>query len=211
MTPGTKVASDGAVAREERLRVLGRLELLQMAFSLSHVSVRIFRAHVRRLVRNMLDLGKDVAERSSIAAKLVSDNDCRLVPETSQQPLEELLRRFLVTSVRDEDVKFDTILINRTPQVLLLTFYLKEDLIEVPDASGLWSFLLDLGGKVRSEIEAPFPDSFMADHDAPLQEKVTNISQAQAKAVIKPDGVSNDFDGESVARIKAVAHRGSSG
>lgn len=158
-------------------------------------------------MRDVLHFWKDLTERGSVAAKLVSDNDCWLVLETSQQPLEELLGRFLVTPVRDEDVKLDSVLINRAPQVLLFTFDLEEDLVKVPGAPWPGPSFLDLCGKVGTEIEAPFPDGFIADHDATLQKKIGNIAQAQTKAVIKPHGVPNDFNGEPVARIEAGAHR----
>ena len=51
----------------------------------------------------------------------------------------------------------------------------------------------------------------MADPNATLEEKVGNLAQAQAKAVVKPDGMANDFDGELVAGIEAFAHKEKSG
>ena len=41
----------------------------------------------------------------------------------------------------------------------------------------------------------------MADCDAPLRQKVFHISEAQAKSVVKPNSMADNFMGKSVSAI----------
>ena len=191
--------------------MLCRLELLQMSFTFTHMSVGIFRSTVCVLASDLPDFGQDFSQRCAIATKLVGDHNLGFILKSSQETLEELLSCFFVTVIRYENVQLNAILINRSPQVLLLTLNFEEDFVKVPGCSWARSSFLDLSSKVRSKFTAPVSDCFVANDDATPENKFRNFAQAQAKTMIKPNSVANDLNGETVAWIEAIAHRESPG
>ena len=64
-------------------------------------------------------------------------------------------------------------------------------------------------GEERPEFYAPFANGFMADHDAALVQQFLDVSRAEGKSVIQPDGLLDDGHGETVAVGLRVGHGGS--
>ena len=59
--------------------------------------------------------------------------------------------------------------------------------------TGPWLAAAQLGGILRTELQAPLSDSFIADEDAPLGEEFLDVAEAQGKPVVQPDRVANDL------------------
>ena len=53
----------------------------------------------------------------------------------------------------------------------------------------------------RSEFDTPEADRFTADGDAPLSEKIFDISMTQVEAIVEPDSIGNDIWWEAVPFI----------
>ena len=60
-----------------------------------------------------------------------------------------------------------------------------------------------------TELDAPFAESFMADLNAALVQQFLDISIAERKMVIQPDGVLDDRHREAVAVRLGIGHVGS--
>ena len=60
-----------------------------------------------------------------------------------------------------------------------------------------------------AEFDTPFAESFMADLNAALVQQFLDISVAERKMVIQPDGVLDDGHGEAVAVRLGIGHGGS--
>ena len=54
---------------------------------------------------------------------------------------------------------------------------------------------------LRAEFQTPLPDALVGDNDPPLCQEIFDISEAQAEAVIEPDGVTDDFGRETVSAV----------
>ncbi len=50
-----------------------------------------------------------------------------------------------------------------------------------------------------TELPAPLPDGLVGDHDPPLCKELLDVTEAQAEAVVEPDGVADDLRGISVS------------
>ncbi len=61
----------------------------------------------------------------------------------------------------------------------------------------------------RTEFNTPFAEGFMADHNAALVWQFLDVSVAEGKSVIQPDGLLNDGHGETMAVGIRVGHGGS--
>jgi hypothetical protein len=62
-------------------------------------------------------------------------------------------------------------------------------------------FSTEPSGEFGSEFRAPKPDGFIAYGDAPLGEKILNISVTEIESVVEPNGLANDFGRESMAFV----------
>ncbi len=52
-----------------------------------------------------------------------------------------------------------------------------------------------------AELSTPLPDALVRDDDPPLFQEILDISEAQAEAVVEPDGVADDLRRESVSVV----------
>jgi hypothetical protein len=94
-----------------------------------------------------------------------------------------------------------TILVNRSPQIMLLTVDLHEDFVNVEGvaiAPVLWFQSTGING---SELDAPQADRFSADCNASFSEEIFDIAVAEAESVVEPNGIGNDVRWESVSFI----------
>ena len=56
----------------------------------------------------------------------------RRILQAFQQPLEEALGGFIITSPLNQDIEHDAMLIHRAPHIMKFTLNAKEDLVEMP-------------------------------------------------------------------------------
>ena len=107
----------------------------------------------------------------------------------------------------DQDVDHVTVLIDGTPQVLLLAIESPdEDLVQMPVVAKPSLSSLQFPGIVRTELLTPAPDGLIGHDDSPLGEKILDISKAQAEPMVSPDRIADDRGRKSIARSKKNVH-----
>ncbi len=52
-----------------------------------------------------------------------------------------------------------------------------------------------------TELPAPPSDGLVGDHDPPLCKEILDVTEAQAEAVVEPDGVADDLRREPVSAV----------
>ena len=63
-------------------------------------------------------------------------------------------------------------------------------------------------GEVVTEVDAPAADGLAADGNTPFQQQFFDVPIAECEAVIEPDGVANDHEGEPVpGELLTAQHR----
>ena len=92
-------------------------------------------------------------------------------------------------------------LINRSPQIMEFAPDANEHLIQKPFVAGLRPAPLEALGISPPEAQAPFTDGLVADHDAPSGQDHFDFAEAQAEAVIQPDGLVDDFSRKAEASV----------
>src|SRR3712207_1579074 len=99
-------------------------------------------------------------------------------------------------------------LVYGSPEVVQFAPDANEHFIQKPFVSGLRPSPLQRLGVGASEAQAPFTDSLVADHDASRREDQFDFPQAQAEAVIQPDGLIDDLGriAETAVGIGRSAH-----
>ena len=87
---------------------------------------------------------------------------------TAQQALEKPFSGGSITSSLQIHINDFAILINRTPQILLLAVYFYEDFINVESITVASVLPLQVVGINSSELDTPKSYSFAADSDTPF-------------------------------------------
>src|SRR5687768_1712931 len=84
----------------------------------------------------MIDVWEQGRERRSVALEFVGDYDARLILARRQQLFEKANSRLFITSVLDENIQHDAILVDGPPEVLPSTIHFQEDLVQMPCLAG---------------------------------------------------------------------------
>lgn len=92
--------------------------------------------------------------------------------------------------------------VDPTPKIALLAADADEHLVHVPLVTGLWPSLPQHNGEDPAKARAPLADTLVADDGPTCRQDPLNISQAQTEAVIKADGMLDDFAREAEAAIR---------
>ena len=116
----------------------------------------------------MLDAGKQVALRHTMASQLVGHDRPRHILQTLQQPPEEALRGVGIAPGLNQTVERDTILIDGASEIVLHAADPDEDFVHVPLVPWPWPAASHAVGKAPAEFLAPAPDGLVGDDDARL-------------------------------------------
>jgi hypothetical protein len=156
----------------------------------------------------MFHARQDLTFRGTIGPEFIGHDHSGRVAQALQQLAKEALGRLGVAAALDQHVKHVAMLINRSPEVVQFASDADKHFIQKPFVSGLWPAPLEAVGIGPPEAQAPFTDSLVADHDASCGEDQLDFAQAQAEAVIQPDGLVDDFgwEAEAPVRIGRCAH-----
>ena len=109
----------------------------------------------------------------------------------------------------DEDVENVAVFVHGAPQVLLLPLDVHEQLVEMPRIPLSTARAAQPPRIDGTESPTPLADSFVGDGDAALGEQILHIPEAEAEAVVEPDGVTDNVGREAVAVIarQVAGHR----
>jgi len=121
-----------------------------------------------------------------------------LAPQKSPK---EPLGRTLITTRLNQDIDHVAILIHSSPKIVLLAINPNENLTQVPAITETTLTLLQVSSRVGTELLAPDSNGFIRDDNAAFGEKILDITEAHAEAMINPDGVVDDFRRKPMAMI----------
>jgi hypothetical protein len=168
VTPDTEEVLGDSVHRQESLRLSGGLEPSHLSLPLSGRLVGNLRSIVL-VSAGVVDDGRhDRSLRRGITPQLVRDQPPRPASLTLQQLTEEAFSRTPIATRLDEDVDHVAILVNSTPEIVLLTPDVYEEFIQVPRITQATLSPLEPTRILRTELPAPLSDGFVGNHDPPL-------------------------------------------
>src|SRR6266849_2368911 len=101
-----------------------------------------------------------------IACELVTDHHAWLgAPLAVQHPMQEALGSNLIASLLDQDVQYDAMLINGSPQPVAFAADLQRHLVQMPLVAGAYSSSSQPYSEGGAELGAPLSDRLVADDD----------------------------------------------
>jgi hypothetical protein len=117
----------------------------------------------------------DVRQRPSngwrVAGKLVGDHDARLGTALAvKDPTQETLGSYLIAALLDQDVQYDSVLIDSSPEPVAFAADPQRHLVQMPLVAGSHSLSTQPSGEGGAELGAPLADSLVADDDTTLSE-----------------------------------------
>ena len=118
-----------------------------------------------------------------------------------QQLPEETRGRPPITAGLNEKVDQIAVLVDRTPEILPPTLNIHEQLVQMPGVTQVSSPSPERAGVRRTECLTLLPNGLVGHGDAPLGQQIFGISETQTKAVVKPDGVTDDFRWKPVSVV----------
>ena len=133
MSTWAEVVGDSAERDQATLCMLRRLEPLEYPFAFTRRQVRVFSAIVQPLVPPMLAVRQCSANRGRVAGQLVRDHDPRFGARLAvKHTMQEALGGYLIASLLDQDVQYDSVLVNGSPQPVTFATDLQRNFVEMP-------------------------------------------------------------------------------
>jgi hypothetical protein len=142
---------------------------------------------------SMLNRWKDFPKGSWITPELVGDQFLRGLTLSLQHLPKEPFCSLLVPPFRHQDVKNIAVLIDRAPEIHLLSLDLDETLIDMPNVTQSTLPFLEPSSVLRHELQTPETDGFVRNNDASLCKHVFDIPKAESETVIEPHSVADNF------------------
>jgi len=163
--------------------------------------VGIFRPIVEPFVLVMLHTRQDLVFRCPITLQLIGNDHTRDVLEPFEQFTEKSLGGLLVAATLHKDVKYLSVLIHGSPQVMSLATDREEDLVQMPRVATAWATTTAFIGVRLPELQTPLPNGFRADNDPTLGQKLFTITKTEREAEREPDCVADNLGWEAIAFI----------
>src|SRR5258706_3270758 len=190
---------------KEALNLPRRLEPLHDPLSSSGRLMGVFGPVVEALVLTMLDPGHDLLLGSGVALQLVGDQHTRGSTLLLEELAEQALGGLLVAPALDENIKNEAVLVDGTPEPMLLPREADDELIEVPFVATARRSPTDTVGEFSAEFETPLPDRLVRHRDAAGGQHLLDHAQAQREPKIQPYRGADDLSGVAMAGVKRVA------
>src|SRR5207237_2146863 len=108
--------------------------------------------------------------------QFVGDDDACCILQAFQECAKKSFGSFLVASTLHQDVKPVSILIDRSPESVLLATNRENHLIQMPFVSTARTAATPFIGVGLSKLQAPLPADFKREDDPPLGHHLFNIS-----------------------------------
>src|SRR6202045_4343531 len=181
---------DLVMSGKEALNLPRRLEPLHDPLSSSGRLMGVFGPVIEALVLTMLDPGHDLPLGSGVALQLVGDEHTRGSTLLLEELAEQAFGGLLVAPALDEN---EAVLVDGTPEPMLLPGEADDHLIEVPFVATARRSPTDPVGEFPAEFEAPLPDRLVRHRDAAGGQHLLDHAQAQREPKIQPDRVADDL------------------
>jgi len=155
-----------------------------------------------------VDQVRSLSNRSAVASELIGMDGLRDIVFT-QKSGQEGLRRFGVSRPLEEHVEHEPVLVHRSPKPVPDAIHARTHLVERPPGTPSGFPVTQVFSEQGSELDTPLAKSLVTDLNAALVQQFLNVSVAQWKSVVAPNGVLDDGHGESVAVRLGVSRSGS--
>jgi hypothetical protein len=161
---------------EKSLGLPDRFELPHAPLSYPGRLMRLLCPIILILFSAVNRLGDQFPVSNSIAKQLIRNDLPGFTAMVSQQPLEKPFSRYTIAFGLQIHIQHFTVLVYRSPQVMLLAVDFDEYFIDVEGVTKSSVLSLQSAGINGTEVYTPEADCFSADDDASLGQQVFDIA-----------------------------------
>ena len=151
--------------------------------------MRILRSIVGPFVAQMGYVGKHLCHGLCVTAQLVGDDDSRRVSLALEQFAEELLGGLPVAARLHQNVQHFTVLVNGSPQVLLLAMNRQVDFVQMPAIPWPCRSCPQPLGVGRAKFLCPVAHRLVGKHHTSHYHHFFDIPVAQCETKVQPYAV----------------------
>ncbi len=137
----------------------------------------------------------------TVAPQQIRYQATRLLSLSLEQLSKETLGGAAISPRLNQNVDDIAVLIDRSPQVPLLSLDLHEHFVQIPEVAETTGFLLKPTSVLAAKLPAPLADRFVGDDDASLSQQIFDIPETEAEPMVEPNGIADDQRRESVTTI----------
>ena len=150
---------------------------------------------------DMLNGRHDFTVSGVITAEFIGVKPTGFAALAFDQAAKEPNRGFLIASPLHENINGVPILIDRTPEILMLPVNGDDDFIQMPGIAQLALPFFQFARIGRAKLQAPAPYRFVGHDDATFGKEFFDFTKAQTESMIQPHSVTDNFGRESVALV----------
>jgi hypothetical protein len=125
-----------------------------------------------------------------------------------KDPTQETLGDYLIAPLLNQDVQYDSVLIDGSPQPVAFAADLQGHFVQMPFVACSRASSSQPCGEGGAELGAPLSDRLVADDDPALSEEVLYVTKAEMEAKVQPHGMSDDLGREAIASVRGALGRG---
>jgi hypothetical protein len=192
---------DCIVEWEKLLCLLCRFEFTHLSFPLARRLMWDFGSIIGVPIHNVSHIAEHPSHSRRVASQFVSNDLQWFGTLATQESSKESLCRTLITMRLNQNIEDVAILIHGTPEILLLAIDSNKDLIQIPVVAEPSLSSLQFPGIVRTELLTPLSNRLIRDDDSTFGEKILDISETHAEAMVGPDRIADNLARETIAGV----------
>ena len=186
---------------QKPLSVMSGLESAHLTLPLTGWLMRHFTSVVGVLLGVVNRRRQSTSGGRPVAAELVGHQPSWLFLLAFQNLAEKALGGSGIATPLHEDVETISILVNGSPQIVLLATNLYKHFVDVPGIAEPTLTSFQGLAIARPELQAPAANALVRDDYPSFGKQILNIAEAHAKAVVNPNGVTDDLRWKSVPMV----------
>jgi len=139
--------------------------------------------------------------RGIITSQVIGDHPAGLTAMAFAETAKEAHRRLLVASPLHQASNHVAVLVDRSPQILLLALEGHNHFIKMPRLTESALSRLQCPRLSRSTLPAPWATGCVGDGEASFRQSLFDCTEPEAEARREPDGMTDNFGRKTVAWI----------
>lgn len=164
--------------------------------------MREFSPVIETFVLAMLDTRDDLRFCCGIALQLIGDQHPWCVTQALEELAEKAFCCLPVAPTLHQDIEHMTVLIDCTPEIVVLALDCEDHLVEMPFVPALRLTPAKFIGIALAELHRPLADRLVRDDDATACHQLFYVAKTQREPEVKPDDMPDDFCWVAEAAVK---------
>jgi len=150
---------------------------------------------------DVIHRGHDRTMSGVIASEFVGHQPSRFLPLALDETTEKAFSRTLISATLYENINDIAVLIDSSIQIMSLSLHGDKDFVDVPCVAQPPLSFLEFAGIIRSKLLAPLANCFVSEDDPSLGQYLFDLTEAEAKPVVEPDGVTDNLRGKPITVV----------